>query len=65
MFFFLRKKRIKRDTQIEALKKDILKKQDDASATIKKVNRKLDRGSDVTLMIYYATNGNRRQHHGR
>ena len=61
MFFFFRKK--KREAEIQAIKTDISDRSEKASAVVKKVNKVLD--GDVTMKIFLATGGERRQKHGR
>lgn len=54
MFFFRSRKRVNREVEIAQLKKGTLKKIDEASKSVKKVNQVLDR-DDITLRIFYAT----------
>ena len=61
--FFFRKKTDAREAKIKAIKKETYKKVDVASESLKKVNELLDR-DDVTLKIFYATGGMRRNKNG-
>lgn len=63
LFFGSKKKRLNKEAQIEAVKKDTIAKIEKASEGIKQVNEILDR-DDITLQIFYATRRKRGNKHG-
>lgn len=62
LLFWKRKKRTeeaKREAKIQSIHRDTLKKINEASRSVQKVRELLDR-DDITLRIFYATGGDKR-----